>query len=50
MHSPKPKSMATTLNSAVYGIKEVLGTLGIKEENYGASTGLKFLPTKGKKN
>jgi aldehyde dehydrogenase (NAD+) len=41
--------MATTLNSAVYGIKEVLTTLGIKELNHGASTGLKFLPTKGKK-
>lgn len=41
--------MATTLNSTVYGIKEVLNTLGIKELNSGASTGLKFIPTKGKK-
>src|SRR3954469_16517459 len=41
--------MATTLNSAVYGIKEVLNTLGIKEQNSGASTGVKFIITKGKK-
>lgn len=41
--------MATTLNSSVYGIKEVLNTLGIKEQNPGASTGLKFIQTKGKK-
>ncbi len=41
--------MATTLHSTVYGIKEVLNTLGIKELNYGASTGLKFIQTKGKK-
>ena len=41
--------MATTLNPAVYGIKEVLTALGIKEQNHGASTGVKFIPTKGKK-
>ena len=41
--------MATTLNPAIYGIKDVLTSLGIKELNNGASTGLNTIATKGKK-
>lgn len=41
--------MSETLNLQSFGIKSVLKELGIKELNYGASTGLKHTLTKGKK-
>src|ERR1035437_1220541 len=41
--------MSTTLTANAFGISEVLKQLGIKETNYGASTGLKHISTKGKK-
>ncbi len=41
--------MSTTLTANTFGISEVLKQLGIKETNYGASTGLKHIATKGKK-
>src|ERR1035437_10005682 len=41
--------MSTTLTANAFGISEVLKQLGIKETNYGASTGLKHIATKGKK-
>jgi aldehyde dehydrogenase (NAD+) len=41
--------MSTTLTDNAFGIEEVLKQLGLKENNYGASTGLKHTITKGKK-
>ena len=41
--------MSTTLTANAFGIEEVLKQLGLKENNYGASTGLKHTITKGKK-
>lgn len=41
--------MSTTLTENTFGISEVLKQLGIKENNYGASTGLKHIETKGKR-
>lgn len=41
--------MSTTLTENTFGITEVLKQLGIKENNYGASTGSKHITTKGKK-
>ena len=41
--------MSTTLTANTFGIEEVLKQLGLKENNYGASTGLKHTITKGKK-
>jgi aldehyde dehydrogenase (NAD+) len=32
-----------------FGIENILKELGLKENNYGASTGLKHIATKGKK-
>ncbi len=41
--------MSETLTSNAYGIGEVLTQLGIKQNNYGASTGTKHINTKGAK-
>src|SRR5688572_11285625 len=41
--------MSETLTRNSFGIEEVLKQLGLKENNYGASTGLKHISTKGKK-
>ena len=41
--------MSETLTTKSFGIESVLNELGIKENNYGASTGLKHTHTKGKK-
>ncbi len=41
--------MSTTLTANAFGIEDVLKQLGLKENNYGASTGLKHTITKGKK-
>lgn len=41
--------MSETLTANSFGIKDVLEELGIKENNYGASTGLKHTMTTGKK-
>lgn len=41
--------MSETLTAKSFGIENVLKELGIKETNYGASTGLKHIFTKGKK-
>ncbi|PJA09630.1 MAG: aldehyde dehydrogenase family protein [Flavobacteriales bacterium CG_4_10_14_0_2_um_filter_32_8] len=41
--------MSDTLTAKSFGIKSILEELGIKENNYGASTGLKHIQTKGKK-
>jgi len=41
--------MSETLTTKSFGIEAVLKELGIKENNYGASTGLKHTSTKGKK-
>jgi len=41
--------MSETLTKQSFGIETVLKELGIKENNYGASTGLKHTITKGKK-
>ena len=41
--------MSETLTAKSFGIENVLKELGIKENNYGASTGLKHISTKGKK-
>ena len=41
--------MSETLTANNFGIKSVLEELGIKENNYGASTGLKHTFTSGKK-
>ena len=41
--------MSETLTAKSFGISTILKELGIKENNYGASTGLKHISTKGKK-
>jgi aldehyde dehydrogenase (NAD+) len=41
--------MSETLTANSFGIKSVLEELGIKENNYGASTGLKHTMTNGRK-
>ncbi|MCE9539989.1 MAG: aldehyde dehydrogenase family protein [Bacteroidetes bacterium] len=41
--------MSEILTAKSFGIESVLKELGIKETNYGASTGLKHIATKGKK-
>ncbi|MBI2282049.1 MAG: aldehyde dehydrogenase family protein [Bacteroidetes bacterium] len=41
--------MSDTLTTQSFGIKSVLAELGIKENNFGASTGLKHKMTNGKK-
>ncbi len=41
--------MSDTLTAKSFGIKSILDELGIKENNYGASTGLKHILTRGKK-
>jgi aldehyde dehydrogenase (NAD+) len=41
--------MSVTISKNEFGISDVLKQLGLKENNYGASTGLKHITTKGKK-
>ena len=41
--------MSATLTKNEFGISDVLKQLGLKENNYGASTGLNHFSTKGKK-